>query len=127
METSHILLVDDDRNYLYLLGVILESKDLEVSKAVNGFEALELLRTARFDLIITDYRMPRMNGIELAAKAKELHPTIPIIMITCEVMPDIVELAAEVGISRLLSKPVKIGSLLADIRYFSSRKSSARP
>lgn len=120
METSHILLVDDDRNYLYLLGVILESKDLEVSKAVNGFEALELLRTARFDLIITDYRMPRMNGIELAAKAKELHPTIPIIMITCEVMPDIVELAAEVGISRLLSKPVKIGSLLADITSWSS-------
>jgi CheY-like chemotaxis protein len=112
-----ILLVDDDISILYLLGLVLESKEIEATKATNGVEAVKILKGKNFDMMITDFNMPRMDGIELAMIAKELHPDIHILMITGgELSPEFVETAANAGISTILSKPFNLRRLMAIIR-----------
>jgi len=112
-----ILLVDDDLGILYLLGFVLESKGIEIMKATSGVEAVQDLKGKKFDIMITDFNMPRMDGIELAMIAKELQPDIHIIMITGhELSPDFVETVANAGISQILSKPVNLRRLIAMTR-----------
>jgi CheY-like chemotaxis protein len=121
MKKNNILLVDDDVNYLYLLSEILERKSIKTTKASKGIEAIGLLKKVNFDIIITDFNMPDMNGIELAATVKELHPHIPIIMVSAGMSPDVVEMAANAGISQILPKPINVARLLTAISHFSLR------
>jgi len=116
MRRKNILLVDNDMSYLFLLSNILEFKGIEVTKATNGIEAVEMLEKRNFGMMITDFDMPGMNGIELAMKVRELYPDIHIVMITGELSPDVVEAAANSGISQVLSKPVNVMRVLAVIR-----------
>jgi CheY-like chemotaxis protein len=111
-----ILLVDDDTNYLNILGLILESNGLKVTKATNGVEAAYILKKVNFDVMITDLHMPGMNGIQLAKKVKELRMGIFIILVTAGLSPDVVEMAANAGISHILSKPVHVEQLLENIK-----------
>lgn len=76
---KNILLVDDDISILYLLGCALKSKGIETSKATNGVEAVKILKGKSFGMMITDFKMPRMDGIELEIIAKRLQPDIHII------------------------------------------------
>jgi CheY-like chemotaxis protein len=119
METTRILLVDDDLCFLYLLRFVLEADGIKTEKATNCAEAVAALDGMGFDLIITDFNLPVINGVELAKIAKKRFPHIPIIMITGEIGPDIVEMAGKAGISRILYKPPNIEKLLATIRHFS--------
>jgi len=116
MRMNRILLVDDDESYIHLLSIILESKGIEATIATNGHQALGLLGKTPFHMLITDCNMPGMDGIELATKAKALYPEIQIVMITCDLLSDVIEPAAQAGISRILSKPVNVIQLLAIIR-----------
>ncbi|WP_458250584.1 response regulator [Geobacter anodireducens] len=127
MGRINVLIVDDDVNFLYVLGLLLESKGLEVTSASRGAEAVDIVRKTTFDMVITDFSMPGMNGLELAAAVKELHPDLPVMMVTCEVTSYLIEMATDVGICRVLDKPVNVGRLLADIRHFSRRKGRHTP
>lgn len=111
-----ILIVDDDISYLLLLSSILEFKGIETTKSTNGIEAVGLLEKTNFSMMITDFNMPGMNGIELALKARELCPDIHIVMITAELSPELLEAAAKSGISQILSKPVNVMRVFAVIR-----------
>ena len=113
---KNILIVDDDASYLCLLERILESSGFKVTKAANGVEAVNILKKLKFDVMITDFHMPGMNGIQLAKKVKELHIDIFIVMVTAGLSPDVVEAAANAGISQLLSKPFNAKQLLASIK-----------
>jgi CheY-like chemotaxis protein len=68
--TSSILLVDDDEVVLTLIGNILESRGLDVVSASNGRDALGLISERSFSVLLTDWRMPLMDGIELAARVR---------------------------------------------------------
>lgn len=116
MRMKRILIVDDDISYLFLLSIILESKGIETTKATNGIEALGILEKMSFSMMITDFNMPSMNGIELALKARKLCPDINIVMITAELSPELLETAAKSGISQVLSKPVNVMRVFAVIR-----------
>jgi two-component system NtrC family response regulator len=80
MET--ILVVDDEKNYLVVLETLLEGEGYEVLTSYNPVQALELLRNCDADLVITDMKMPKMNGIELLERAKKGDPDLPVIMMT---------------------------------------------
>jgi len=101
---------------LYLLGLTLESRGLTITTAPSGVEAVEILKGKNISMMITDFNMPSMNGIELAIAAKELQPAIQIIMITAGWLPDITETAANADISKIVSKPVNVMKLFAVIR-----------
>ena len=80
MET--ILIVDDEKNYLTILSAILEDEGFEVLTALEGQKALEIHKTSDLDLILTDMKMPAMDGIELLENLKSVDPDLPVIMMT---------------------------------------------
>ena len=79
---ERILVVDDEVSTLTLFQRILEKEGYEVVCATSGEEALQQLKTQRFDLAISDLRMPGLTGIELVREAKALNPTLPCIVLT---------------------------------------------
>lgn len=81
---STILVVDDEFLLADILGLLLEDEGFDVVKVGNGELALEALECTHFELVITDYMMPRLNGKELAIKIREnaqLQP-LPVILIS---------------------------------------------
>lgn len=100
-----ILVVDDDENIRNILGEMLTFLGHRALAAENGTEAMELLKNRRFDLVITDLGMPGISGWEVARKAKELHPKVPVILASgwgSQIEASKVEQA---GIDLVLSKP----------------------
>ena len=81
-KVTHVLLVDDNQNGLMARKSLLEEQGVTITTAMNGEEALDALSKEKFDLIITDFRMPKMNGIELIRRVRPLHPGIGIILLS---------------------------------------------
>jgi two-component system NtrC family response regulator len=80
MET--ILIVDDEKNYPPILSAVLEEEGYETFTANNGLAALETIRNSDVDLVLTDMKMPLMDGIELLERIKAIDPDLPVIMMT---------------------------------------------
>jgi CheY-like chemotaxis protein len=83
----NILLVDDNRDGLLVRRVVLEELGYGVSIALNGEEGLKLFESANFDVVVTDFRMPRMNGAELIQRIRKLNPHARIILLSGFVEP----------------------------------------
>ena len=79
---KNILLVEDDADVRGSIKLLLNIDRHTVTEAANGHEALQLFTGSRYDLVITDYRMPGMLGDELARNIKNLVPAQPILMVT---------------------------------------------
>jgi two-component system cell cycle sensor histidine kinase/response regulator CckA len=81
MRQITLLLADDDETMRHALRSIFENAGFSVVEAVDGRSALELAveRGGRIDLVVTDLRMPRMNGLELRERLRVMYPEIPII------------------------------------------------
>lgn len=108
--------MDDDTCCLHFLGSILRRERFNVSVASNGIKALELLENESADLLITDFNMPDMNGLELASCVREQYPEMTVFMITARVLSDVVEEAVNAGISNVFSKPLDINDFVTAIR-----------
>jgi two-component system NtrC family response regulator len=103
MET--ILVVDDEKNYLLVLKTILEEEDFEILTASSGKEAIEIQQTSDVDLILTDMKMPEMDGIELLEKIKAANPDLPVIMMTAHGTIDKAVEAMQKGAYSYILKP----------------------
>lgn len=79
---AHILIVDDEERMRHLLSIMLSRSGYHVDQAGDGVEALEMISAQPFDMIITDIKMPRMDGIELLKKIMELDIPYPVVFIT---------------------------------------------
>lgn len=75
-----ILVVDDNQDILYLLSFRLVSAGFSVLGATNGLEALEKLENYPIDVVLTDYQMPRMDGLELLSIARVKWPGLPVVI-----------------------------------------------
>ncbi len=106
MASNFILLVDDDEFSRNLYSDILKEGGYKVKTAENGEKALELLRLSDYDILLTDYVMPGMNGIELAKTVRGKYPTIDSVIMTAHgTMESAIE-AMKHGIQDYLLKPV---------------------
>ena len=103
MET--ILIVDDEKNYLTILSAILEDEGFEVLTALGGQEALEVHKTSDLDLILTDMKMPAMDGIDLLENLKSVDPDLPVIMMTAHGTVDKAVEAMQKGAYTYVLKP----------------------
>jgi two-component system NtrC family response regulator len=103
MET--ILVVDDEKNYLLVLSAVLEDEGYEVLTAQGGQEALEIQKSSDLDLILTDMKMPAMDGIELLKNLKALDPDLPVIMMTAHGTIDKAVEAMQKGAYSYILKP----------------------
>ncbi|HWR21508.1 MAG TPA: response regulator [Verrucomicrobiae bacterium] len=107
-----VLVVDDDSALRELLEVHLERVGFDVRTAQDGRAGLHALGESHFDLILTDYRMPAMTGLEMATYIRRSDTITPIILITGDSSTLDPEVIAQAGITRVLPKPLKINELL---------------
>jgi CheY-like chemotaxis protein len=80
--TARILLVDDNRSGLMARRAVLEELGYLTDGAENGTVALDLAAGQRYDLVVTDFRMPDMDGVELIARLRATNPELPIILLS---------------------------------------------
>lgn len=113
--SQRILIVDDERSASDYLRVLLEERDFEVRATANGIEALIALENQTYDLVISDIRMPQMDGLELLGHLKERWPEIPAIMLTANDAVDDVVGAIQLGAINYLVKPASPAVLTAAV------------
>jgi len=77
-----VLVVDDEEKQRALLAGFFQELGAEVHQAGDGLEALAKIRSTLLDVVVTDYRMPGMNGRELLREIKELNPEIQVVIVT---------------------------------------------
>ncbi|WP_340151122.1 response regulator [uncultured Sneathiella sp.] len=109
---ARILLAEDDDNLRPFLARSLENAGHEVLAFSDGEDALPALNVGEVDILISDLVMPGMNGIELARYAREKKPELPVIFITGFSAVAMEALDAVDGVSKVLSKPFHLNSLV---------------
>jgi DNA-binding NtrC family response regulator len=108
-----ILIVDDEPDMLKLLSMTIQRKTpYQVSVTNNPLEALELAKKGGFDLVITDLKMPGLDGIELLRAVKSLNPDTPVIMMTAYGTVESASEAMEKGGFDFITKPFRIEHIL---------------
>ncbi len=126
-EDKRILLVDDSKIILQILRSHLADWGItQVSQATNGYEALSALEEERFDLVLLDWVMPKMNGMQVLRllRTKEgINREVTVIMVTAEAHKENIVLALKEGINDYVVKPfnpemlkVKVESALAKLK-----------
>jgi two-component system response regulator GlrR len=98
-----VLLVDDDSNVLYALSIRLVSAGYKVYGATNGLEALEQMEKNSVDVVLTDYRIPEMDGFEFLSVCRVRWPGIPVVILSGE-QDDLAHKALERGASAWVRK-----------------------
>jgi two-component system, OmpR family, alkaline phosphatase synthesis response regulator PhoP len=117
MPAKKILVADDESHILHVVSLKLRNAGYEVVTASDGQEALEMAQTERPDLLITDYHMPQLSGLELCQKLKQDPATakIPAIMLTARGYQLDPKDTEQSGILRMLSKPFSPRQLLSTV------------
>lgn len=112
-----ILIVDDDKTFLLSLveGLRAHDQEFEIRTAENGKIATQILKDESVDLIITDLKMPVMDGFELLAYMSSHHPRIPVIVMTAYGTPVIENSVSHLGAIRYLEKPLDFDLLVDNI------------
>jgi DNA-binding NtrC family response regulator len=115
-ETPRILIVDDDPGQRSLLNSFLGRQGFEIVTAACGQEALETLRHGKFDMMISDVRMPGLSGLETLRLARKEHATLPVLLVTA--FTDVRDAVAAMrdGAVNYLAKPIDLDELLATVR-----------
>jgi two-component system, response regulator YesN len=116
--SSTILLVDDEPMVLDFLYHIMDmfTEDYDVLAAHNGTTALALIAQRPVALVITDLRMPDMDGIALTEAVKAVAPQYPVILMTGYPTPEIRQRAQAAGVDFFLPKPFRVDQLAALVR-----------
>jgi DNA-binding NtrC family response regulator len=109
----HVLVIDDELDFRLTLQLVLREQRLEVSTAEDGLAAVRAAREHRFDLFITDLRMPGMSGTETVTALKALHPDVPLIVVTGYGTEEISAECFARGACQLVRKPFDLQSFLA--------------
>ncbi|SRR6266542_2622952 len=124
---ASILLVDDNPHGLVARRTVLEELGYLIHTTASGEEALEKLSTHRIDLVITDFRMPGMDGTELIGKIRQLQANVPIILLSGFVEPlGLTEQTT--GADIVLSKSAgEVGLLIRSVRRLLNRAPARKP
>ena len=107
-----VLVVDDSEPARCLIADILREAGCQVRTASDGVEAVEMLEAERVDLLLTDYDMPRMNGLELIRWSRAQLPHVPTVLMTGHEREAVAADAWKCGALRILLKPFSIEHLL---------------
>jgi len=117
MSGKKVLVVDDEIHIVHVVAIKLRNNGYEVVTAGNGAEAFELACEEKPDIIVTDYQMPVMSGLEFVEKLRSSEATrdIPVIMLTARSFAVDDKQKEDLGISQCVSKPFSPKELLENI------------
>ncbi|MFH0997012.1 MAG: endopeptidase La [Pseudomonadota bacterium] len=122
IRSFHVLVVDDEEIARTNLEYILKKEGYIVSTAVNGADALEKVMASEFDLILTDLKMEKMDGMQLVESVKRVSPHTDIVMITGFATVSSAVDALKKGVAHYLPKPINLEELRATVRQILEKK-----
>jgi DNA-binding NtrC family response regulator len=129
--SGRILIIDDDPHFLRVLHRMLSGEKFEVVATSNPCDAIELLRSSKFDLIICDLRMPDCDGLNLLQAIRSGGNEIPVIILTAYGEVDTYLEAMNAGATEYLNKPIRSEDLVQVVRNClrrnNHRRNSNRP
>lgn len=120
---SKILIIDDESSIRSILRDILEMDDHTVDEAKDGLEGLAKIKQNRFDAVISDIKMPKMDGMELLEKLQTIAPDVPVLMISGHGNIDTAVEAVKKGAFDYLAKPLDMNRILITVRNAVDRSS----
>ncbi len=126
MTKTNILVVEDGHTQRKMLGDFLKDEDYEVAEAANGGEALKKLKEAYFNLVLLDYKMPGMDGMEVLGHIKDMNPEMDVIMMTAYGTVETAVQAMKAGAADYITKPIELDELLIQIERISERRTLLR-
>jgi len=114
-DSKQILVVDDEELVTDILSQILIEEGYMCKRTMDPFAALDMIKAEPYALVLSDIRMPGMNGIELMEKAKEISPDIDFIMVTAVVNTDTAIKAVRMGARDYITKPFDMDEIIARV------------
>jgi len=123
-ESKHrVLVVDDEQSIaMGILKMLQQNPQYSANHALSGEKALELLKLATYDLVITDIRMPGMNGIDLLKHVRSHYPNIGVIIMTAYGSPEVQDEASRRGSLYYIEKPFDLSKLQSIVEDFFNKK-----
>ena len=112
VKKTRVLVVDDDADARELISLVLAQAGYEVDDAADGFGALAKVSHFRPDAVLTDLRMPGMNGVELLQRLRRMHGDVPVILATGLETMDLCTAAESYGAVTCLEKPINLEELV---------------
>ena len=112
MSAPRILIVEDDQDVRVTMDHVFSGHGYEVTAAANAATALELLAQGPIDVVLLDYRLPDMDGLDLYHRIKDRQPDVLCVFVTAYATVDMIEAALNAGVRRVLPKPVDISEIL---------------
>ena len=122
-EPLHILVVDDDHSMAKTLMDILKVKGFQAEAVHSGPKAIEKMAETAFDCVLSDIKMPEINGVELYRAIKAQRPDMPVVLMTAYSSDSLVEEGLEEGAIAVLTKPLEIGLLLTFFSFLRKERS----
>ncbi len=113
---NKILIVDDEKKMRHILQIILEQKGYRTEQASNGSEALELIKKYHYAMVITDLKMPVMDGLELIREIKKIDPDYPVVVLTAYGSIDSAVGAIREGAIDYITKPFEEEKILLTVQ-----------
>lgn len=125
---KNILVLDDSEFHLNLLRDLLKRLNYDVTTVDNGKDACQRVKSAQYDLIITDMNMPDMDGIEFTRQVRTYPGCrfLPIVMVSSETNEERISEAKNVGVSTFISKPLKEAQLKAMLEIILNKRMTPR-
>lgn len=127
MRNEKILIVDDSKEIRNILSTFLKEEGFEIYTAENGKKALDLIKEKVIDLIITDIRMPEMDGYQLTKKMKEEKPRVGIIIMTAYTSIYTEGDIRKIGADDHISKPFELIDIIEKIERVLFQMKSLKP
>ncbi|MCC5847538.1 MAG: diguanylate cyclase [Verrucomicrobia bacterium] len=110
-----ILILDDEKDLRRLMRICLQKSGCEVDTVANGREGLQRLFSVHYDVVVTDYRMAEMDGLTFIQEALILWPWLGVVLISCFLGDAELERAEQLGVKRILEKPVSNQALVRNV------------
>lgn len=114
--TNRILVVDDDPGVREGMLSVLRRQGWQAEGAMDGLDALTRLQHGRFDVIVTDVHMPRLDGVALLREVRKMGDSLPVVVQTTLLDPCLEDLLRQAGAFRVLMKGGPVGDLLRSIK-----------
>ncbi|MDY6831236.1 MAG: response regulator [Thermodesulfobacteriota bacterium] len=120
--SDKVLIVDDEKDFLDLISERLKARDMNVSTATRGEDAVSLIDQESYDAVVLDLQMPGMDGLEVLKRIKEKNPDVQVILLTGHATVEKGVEAMKLGAMDLIEKPADLPTIIDRIKRAKAEK-----